>query len=228
MLIVPQPVPIRLGPATLLPLSYVALIVLVISMVVTPALGGPYLPKAATGLPVGPNPLTAGVDEYGKYYLLETDGWRPVPDTALTRRISALRTHHRATTRLYLQADRDASYGRVLLLGDRLIVTPRTGVCSCWGTRPARPVSHSSTSQRTALARRNPFFVRVDRKPGRSSRRSPARGRLHVSVRVVSDTLGPLEVTSSLRAQRGVRLEVSPIVAPSDGTPRAMRALATR
>jgi biopolymer transport protein ExbD len=109
---VPVPRLIRMGPLTLLPLSYVSFILLVLAMIDVPAPGGPVLAYAGTGLPVGPAPLTVGISRQGEFFLAEG----PVPADELPRRIQALAATRPAAAGLYVSADRDAPYERVLLL----------------------------------------------------------------------------------------------------------------
>lgn len=109
---------IHLGPSTLLPLAFVSVVLLVLALAITPATGGPYLPDAATGLPVGPDPLTAGIDDHGKFHLLEASGWSPVLDADLSARVRALVASRPGATRLYVTADRGATYGRLLVLAE--------------------------------------------------------------------------------------------------------------
>ena len=91
---------------------------LVLSFFAVSAFGGPYLPKAATGLPVGPDPLTAGINNDGKFYLLESSGWTPVVDADLPARVQALVASKPGATRLYVTADRHAPYARLLVLAE--------------------------------------------------------------------------------------------------------------
>jgi len=109
---------IHLGPATLLPMVFVSSILLWLAMADVPALGGPYLPSAATGLPVGPQPLTVAIGDGGGFYLLESARWKPVADAELPARVRALVGSRRGATRLYVTADRDVTYGRLLLLAE--------------------------------------------------------------------------------------------------------------
>jgi biopolymer transport protein ExbD len=109
---------IHLGPSTLLPLAFLSVILLVLVMVLTPAHGGPYLPKATTGLPVGPNPLTVGINDDGRFYLKESSEWKRVADADLSARVRALVASRPGATRLYVTADRDAPYDRLLVLAE--------------------------------------------------------------------------------------------------------------
>ncbi|HEX8209063.1 MAG TPA: biopolymer transporter ExbD [Longimicrobium sp.] len=110
--------PIHLGPSTLLPLAFLSVLLLVLAMVFTPAPGGPYLPTASTGLPVGANPLTAAINEDGRFHLLESSEWMPVGDADLSERVRALVASRPGATRLYVTADRDAPYARLLVLAE--------------------------------------------------------------------------------------------------------------
>jgi biopolymer transport protein ExbD len=109
---------IHLGPSTLLPTAFVSAFLLVLSFFTVPAFGGPYLPNAATGLPVGPNPLTVGINNDGKFYLLESSGWIPVVDAELPARVKAHVASKPGVTRLYVTADRHAPYARLLVLAE--------------------------------------------------------------------------------------------------------------
>ncbi|HEY0154081.1 MAG TPA: biopolymer transporter ExbD [Longimicrobium sp.] len=110
--------PIHLGPSTLLPLAFLSVLLLVLAMVFTPAPGGPYLPIAATGLPIGPSPLTAGIDKNGNFFLRESADWKPVADADLSERVRTLVGSKPGTRRLYVTADRKAPYGRLLMLAE--------------------------------------------------------------------------------------------------------------
>ncbi|HLL82181.1 MAG TPA: biopolymer transporter ExbD [Longimicrobium sp.] len=109
---------IHLGPSTLLPLTFVSVVLLVLAFVDVPALGGPYLPNAATGVPVGPDPLTAGIDNQGNFFLRERSRWNPVADADLAARVRALVRSRPGATRLYVTADRNAPYPRLLVLAE--------------------------------------------------------------------------------------------------------------
>ena len=113
---VPVPRLIRMGPLTLLPLSYVSFILLVLAMIDVPAPGGPVLAYATTGLPVGAAPLTVEISRQGEFFLAEGPRWREVPDVELPRRIHALAATRPGAAGIYVSADRDAPYERVLLL----------------------------------------------------------------------------------------------------------------
>ena len=109
---------VHLGPSTLLPLAFLSVLLLVLAMVFTPAPGGPYLPAAATGRPVGANPLTAAINDDGRFYLLESSVWKPVGDADLPERVRAFVASRPGATRLYVMADRHAPYDRLLVLAE--------------------------------------------------------------------------------------------------------------
>jgi biopolymer transport protein ExbD len=109
---------IHLGPSTLLPMVFVSCFLVSFALADFPAGHGPRLPSAATGLSVGPQPLTAGIDHNGRFYLLESARWKPVADAELPARVRSLIGSRRGATRLYVTADRNVTYGRLLVLAE--------------------------------------------------------------------------------------------------------------
>lgn len=101
-----------------LPMIFLVALLLMIAMLVTPAIGGPYLPAARTAMPVGANPLSAGIDERGAFFLRESTGWKPIADAELSSRLGALVRSRPGETRLYVEADRSVPYTRLMMLAD--------------------------------------------------------------------------------------------------------------
>ena len=97
------------------PMIDVMLVLLIIFMVVTPALAGytAILPKAKTAAPEKDKRVTLGIDRAGNYYI-EGKQTLPVSDAQLTEKLKeAYRTRPEDHV-LYLKADEQAGYDRVL------------------------------------------------------------------------------------------------------------------
>lgn len=112
--------------ASSLVLLHVTFILLILAMAVTPAPGSPYLPIARTALLVGADPLMVGVDEGGRFFVRSDSGWHPVPDAALVAEVRALFASRPGRDRLYVTADRDAPYTRVLQMAEAARVAGAT------------------------------------------------------------------------------------------------------
>ncbi|HEX8316979.1 ExbD/TolR family protein [Longimicrobium sp.] len=97
------------------PMIDVMLVLLIIFMVVTPALGyEAKLPKAKTAAPEKEERITLGIDNQGKYYIEDVPNPGPIPLAQLEGR---LRTEYQKRPEdhiLYLKADNGVQYGVVL------------------------------------------------------------------------------------------------------------------
>jgi biopolymer transport protein TolR len=96
------------------PMIDVMLVLLIIFMVVTPALGGyaAILPKAVTSAPEKEDRVTLGIDNQGRYYLDESPGQIPLEQLSnVLRQAYSTRPEDHV---LYLKADRGVQYSVVL------------------------------------------------------------------------------------------------------------------
>jgi len=97
------------------PMIDVMLVLLIIFMVVTPALAGytAILPKAKTSAPEKEKRVTLGIDRAGKYYIEGKQVFQ-VPDAQLTEKLKEQYRTRPEDHVLYLKADEQAGYDRVL------------------------------------------------------------------------------------------------------------------
>ena len=97
------------------PMIDVMLVLLIIFMVVTPALAGytAILPKARTAAPEKEKRVTLGIDRAGKFYI-EGKQTKQVPDARLTDELKAAYASRPDDHVLYMKADNEAGYDRVL------------------------------------------------------------------------------------------------------------------
>jgi biopolymer transport protein ExbD len=97
------------------PMIDVMLVLLIIFMVVTPALAGytAILPRAKTAAPEKEKRVTLGIDRAGKYYI-EGKQTVQVPDAQLTEKLKAAYASRPDDHVLYMKADNDAGYDRIL------------------------------------------------------------------------------------------------------------------
>ena len=101
------------------PMVDVMLVLLIIFMVVAPSLLDGFLaePPAATNVQDHPNDsadVTLGIDAAGRYFLNKS----PVDAEALGARLEAIYGHGTENRVLYLKADRELEYSRVLAAMD--------------------------------------------------------------------------------------------------------------
>ena len=96
------------------PLVDVVLVLLIIFMVITPALGGyaAVLPKAVTSAPEKEERVTLGIDNQGRYYVDETG--RPVAPEQLAQALQNAYSTRPEDHVLYLKADQGIAYSVVL------------------------------------------------------------------------------------------------------------------
>jgi biopolymer transport protein ExbD len=96
------------------PMIDVMLVLLIIFMVITPALGGFQwtAPKAATAAPEKEDRVTLGIDNAGLYYL--DDKPTPVPPAQLEATLRTLYASRPDDHVLYLKADKGVAYSTIL------------------------------------------------------------------------------------------------------------------
>jgi len=97
------------------PMIDVMLVLLIIFMVVTPALAGytAILPKAKTSAPEKDKRVTLGIDRQGSFYI-EGKQTKKVADAALTDELKKAYAARPDDHVLYMKADNEAGYDRVL------------------------------------------------------------------------------------------------------------------
>ena len=97
------------------PLVDVVLVLLIIFMVVTPALAGytAILPRAKTSAPEKEKRVTLGIDKQGNFYI-EGKQTKKVAPAQLTDQLKEAYSHRPDDHVLYLKADQDAGYDKVL------------------------------------------------------------------------------------------------------------------
>ena len=97
------------------PMIDVMLVLLIIFMVVTPALAGytAILPKAKTAAPEKDKRVTLGIDRAGSFYI-EGKQTKKVSDAALTDELKKAYASRADDHVLYMKADNEAGYDRVL------------------------------------------------------------------------------------------------------------------
>ena len=97
------------------PMIDVMLVLLIIFMVVTPALAGytAILPKAKTAAPEKDKRVTLGIDRAGSFYI-EGKQTKKVADAALTDELKKAYAARPDDHVLYMKADNEAGYDRVL------------------------------------------------------------------------------------------------------------------
>jgi len=97
------------------PMIDVMLVLLIIFMVVTPALAGytAILPRAKTAAPEKEKRVTLGIDRAGKYYI-EGKSTVQVADAQLTDKLKEAYASRPDDHVLYMKADNDAGYDRIL------------------------------------------------------------------------------------------------------------------
>jgi biopolymer transport protein ExbD len=97
------------------PMIDVMLVLLIIFMVVTPALAGytAILPRAKTAAPEKEKRVTLGIDRAGKYYI-EGKSTVQVADAQLTEKLKEAYKSRPDDHVLYMKADNDAGYDRIL------------------------------------------------------------------------------------------------------------------
>jgi biopolymer transport protein ExbD len=97
------------------PMIDVMLVLLIIFMVVTPALGyEAKLPKAKTALPEKEDRVTLGVDNAGKYWLEDVKNPGPIPLNQLEQRLREEYAKKPGDHNMYLKADNGVQYSVVL------------------------------------------------------------------------------------------------------------------
>jgi biopolymer transport protein ExbD len=97
------------------PMIDVMLVLLIIFMVVTPALAGytAILPRAKTAAPEKEKRVTLGIDRAGNYYI-EGKQTVKVPEAQLTEKLKDAYRTRPDDHILYMKADNDAGYDRIL------------------------------------------------------------------------------------------------------------------
>ena len=97
------------------PMIDVMLVLLIIFMVVTPALAGytAILPRAKMAAPEKEKRVTLGIDRAGKYYI-EGKSTVQVSDAQLTDKLKEAYASRPDDHVLYMKADNDAGYDRIL------------------------------------------------------------------------------------------------------------------
>ena len=97
------------------PMIDVMLVLLIIFMVVTPALAGytAILPKAKTAAPEKEKRVTLGIDRQGSFYI-EGKQTKKVADAQLAEELKAQYAARPDDHVLYMKADNEAGYDRVL------------------------------------------------------------------------------------------------------------------
>jgi len=97
------------------PMIDVMLVLLIIFMVVTPALAGytAILPRAKTAAPEKEKRVTLGIDRAGNYYI-EGKQTVKVPEAQLAEKLKAAYATRPDDHILYMKADNDAGYDRIL------------------------------------------------------------------------------------------------------------------
>lgn len=98
------------------PMVDVMLVLLIIFMVVTPAIAGytAELPKARTAAPEKDERVTLGIDTQGQYYIEDTPNPGPIPEEQLAGRLREAYATRPEDHILYMKADRNVGYDRVL------------------------------------------------------------------------------------------------------------------
>jgi biopolymer transport protein ExbD len=93
------------------PMIDVMLVLLIIFMVITPSLAfQAKLPKARQSAPEKEDRVTLGIDDQGHYYVDD----KPVADNQLEARLREEYSHRPDDHILYMKADNDIEYARVL------------------------------------------------------------------------------------------------------------------
>ncbi|MFL5385480.1 MAG: ExbD/TolR family protein [Longimicrobiaceae bacterium] len=97
------------------PMIDVMLVLLIIFMVVTPALAGytAILPRAKTAAPEKEKRVTLGIDRAGNYYIEGKQTVR-VPEAQLAEKLKEAYRTRPDDHILYMKADNDAGYDRIL------------------------------------------------------------------------------------------------------------------
>ena len=108
------------------PMIDVMLVLLIIFRVVTPAIATGFTAVPPSGINLKSHPETdedqvLGIDKYGQYYLNK----QAIPNDELALRIKAIYDVRTVDQILYLTADKDLEYGRIL---DAMDIVSRNGV----------------------------------------------------------------------------------------------------
>lgn len=109
------------------PMVDAMLVLLIVFMVVAPALLDGFRAEPPTATSVRDHPadsadVTLGIDAGGRYFLNKS----PVEAASLAARLEAIYNHSTMNRVLYLKADRDLEYSKVLAASSQL----------SWGVRP--------------------------------------------------------------------------------------------
>ena len=108
------------------PMIDVMLVLLIIFMIVTPLINAGFQAQPPQGVnlashPEDPNDQVLGIDRNGQYYLNK----RAIPNESLPERLKAIFDARTEDKILYLQADKDLEYSKVL---DAIDIASKAGV----------------------------------------------------------------------------------------------------
>lgn len=108
------------------PMIDVMLVLLIIFMVVTPAIAAGFTAVAPSGINLKSHPeqdedQVLGIDKYGQYYLNK----QPIEYDQLAQRIQAIYAARTMDQILYIKADKELEYGRIL---DAMDIASKNGV----------------------------------------------------------------------------------------------------
>lgn len=97
------------------PMIDVMLVLLIIFMVVTPAIAAGFTATPPSGINLKAHPeadedQVLGIDKYGQYYLNK----QQIPNADLANRLQAIYSVRTIDQILYIKADKDLEYGRIL------------------------------------------------------------------------------------------------------------------
>lgn len=97
------------------PMIDVMLVLLIIFMVVTPAIAAGFTATPPSGINLKAHPeadedQVLGIDKYGQYYLNK----QQIPNEDLPNRLQAIYSVRTIDQILYIKADKDLEYGRIL------------------------------------------------------------------------------------------------------------------
>jgi biopolymer transport protein ExbD len=124
------------------PMIDVMLVLLIIFMVVTPAISSGFTAVPPSGINLKAHPETdedqvLGIDKYGQYYLNK----QPIQNEDLGARLKAIYDVRTMDQILYIKADKELEYGKIL---DAMDIASRNGVRVVGAISDQQPGTQSS------------------------------------------------------------------------------------
>lgn len=126
------------------PMIDVMLVLLIIFMVVTPAISSGFTATPPSGVNLKAHPevdedQVLGIDKYGQYYLNK----QQIPNEQLAERLKAIYDVRTIDKILYVKADKDLEFGRIL---EAMDIASRNGVRMVGAISDQQPGTQSSVA----------------------------------------------------------------------------------